>query len=57
MSKHAISVSILADGRYRARCACGYTGIRTRTRKVAEAQAESHLAYRREVDAMKQGEG
>lgn len=52
MPEHATSVIVLTDGRYRATCSCGMKGVRTRTRLVAEAQAESHLAYRAEVDAM-----
>lgn len=49
MNTHAISVSVLIDGRYRTLCACGYKGIRTPNRLVAETQAEQHLNYTREV--------
>lgn len=49
MKQHAISVSVLIDGRYRTLCACGYKGIRTPDRLVAESQADQHLSYTREV--------
>lgn len=52
MTDHATTVLILGDGRYRALCSCGMKGIRTPNRSVAEAQAEQHLAYVREVAAL-----
>lgn len=52
MTEHAVSMVVLSDGRYRSRCSCGYAGIRTHDRTVAEAQAEQHLAYCQEVNAL-----
>lgn len=51
---HALSVIVLADGRYRALCCCGYKGIRVEDRLVAEAQAQQHLSYHAEMAAMKE---
>lgn len=49
---HALSVIVLADGRYRATCCCGFKGFRTPKRPIAEAQAQQHLNYHAEVAAM-----
>lgn len=49
MTEHAVSVVILGDGRYRATCACNWRMAPTINRPTAEAQAEQHLEYRRDV--------
>lgn len=53
MAEHVASVvAVLFDGGhgYRATCSvCTWRGIKTPYRRVAEAQAEAHTAYHRDV--------
>lgn len=51
--QHAISVIVLIDGRYRAMCSCNGLRGTTSMRQLAEIQAEQHLAYVAEVEALK----